>query len=593
MASFQLSISLSEKTKPRFIHSGDAYYCEENNDGLVIGVFQNKKKQHLLKSILQNSTAFINNLEMGFSFVYWNKITDEIHLFRDLFGIKPLYFSIVNSTLYCSTTLAYLAEKNCNKINKDTVTSFFEPTFDDEPIDSITFFSNVFRVLPGHKCIIGTNSFEQYKAIDLSLSSKDNFSELLKNSIHEITESYEKLGSHLSGGLDSSSIVGLLQNNDIEAYYFDTGQGSNDEKNLAVSFANTLKNCNLNILKYLNNQVDQAKECCKLTYLPELLVLPLETFDIISKSASETQIKAIFSGHGGDTIVGYGWDYLDELFELGKFQLLEKELIKYFDLNKDNPQVSNNYPFKFTKENFCNYFIIKQLKKTYNKQRIKNLSNIYLKAHSPLSFRISTSLKIALIFFSIKLKTTFSFTKETKAGNSLKTHKEKFSNILTPTANRFQKNQVDAHYVRLGIHALEVFDMVHAKYSQEAVYPFLTKKLLECSLNTPLVTKFYNGHGRGLLRQSMKNIVPDYILLRNTKEDFNNAFYNYFNNINEQYTIKTDSPVWRLTKKKSFDLSLSILLNSNFTQKHKTHHLWYCLKVLSVAIWLETLELEV
>lgn len=66
-------------------------------------------------------------------------------------------------------------------------------------------------------------------------------------------------------------------------------------------------------------------------------------------------------------------------------------------------------------------------------------------------------------------------------------------------------------------HRLEGSYMSARSYGLEYVYPLWDIDLLQFYLNLPVDYKFRNGMGRAIFRESLKDIVPDEIRLRNDK----------------------------------------------------------------------------
>ena len=59
----------------------------------------------LLKAFVHFGTNILKRLNGVFSFAIWNDKTKEIFLVRDHFGIKPLYYTVVNNILIFATEI--------------------------------------------------------------------------------------------------------------------------------------------------------------------------------------------------------------------------------------------------------------------------------------------------------------------------------------------------------------------------------------------------------------------------------------------------------------------------------------------------------
>jgi len=156
----------------------------------------------------------VSLFEGMFAFALWDSDKKLFFLARDRAGIKPLYYSTKdNNLIFASEIKAILLHKNINRdVDNRALYNFL--TFRYTPgIDSI--FSDVKKLMPGHYLIYKDNKISIKKYWDLEFNIvKKSYSKRLHN---ELKESVKKrlisdvpLGAFLSGGLDSSYIVGLM-----------------------------------------------------------------------------------------------------------------------------------------------------------------------------------------------------------------------------------------------------------------------------------------------------------------------------------------------------------------------------------------------
>ncbi len=577
MKVFLIKIKLKDFTQSNceveLISENQELKIYENEKIAVYGFSQSKINDEFWEKFSVYRQERLNSLDYGFTFIILNKKLKTIELARDFFGIKPLFYTISNDELICSNSLRKICDNSQKTINKDEIKSFFDPNYDDYPITKNTFFKDIFRVLPGH--ILNISSKTETSFVTFNLKSNENFGNILENEILNLNNDYISIGSHLSGGLDSSTIVSFLDPNKLNTYYFD--DGFNTEKAIADKFAKE-KNINHKTISLVSNSIENAKEIIKITYVPELLSIPSNIFLEICKQANENKNDVLFSGHGGDSIVDYGINYLTELYQNRDFTNLQQALNDYYEIRKRDSTFKT-----VTIDIFILDFLFKK-----NKSLILK---IYLTIKDAvLEFKISKSIILSYLLKklinkfkqkSISISPVFSGIKKEKT----------FTKIIKFEGNKHQENQINAHNMKLGVNALEVFDAIHCYKSLEPLYPFLNKKLLEISLNTPLVEKFHNGKGRGILRNSMRGKLPDYILERTDKAAFNDLFERNFLDLQGKYLINENHKLWTILDKKIYYSSLSIVLDPNFASKQKYQHLWFCSRALSVAIWLDTLDL--
>ena len=62
-------------------------------------------------------------------------------------------------------------------------------------------------------------------------------------------------------------------------------------------------------------------------------------------------------------------------------------------------------------------------------------------------------------------------------------------------------------------------NLLAKNYGVKVRFPFLSKKFMELSLNTPVKYKLHNGRDRHIFREAMTDIVPRTILDRSSKSD--------------------------------------------------------------------------
>lgn len=64
----------------------------------------------LLKAFINYGTNVLHRLNGIFSFAIWNDKKKELFLARDHFGIKPLYYTIVNNTIIFASEIKAIFE---------------------------------------------------------------------------------------------------------------------------------------------------------------------------------------------------------------------------------------------------------------------------------------------------------------------------------------------------------------------------------------------------------------------------------------------------------------------------------------------------
>jgi asparagine synthase (glutamine-hydrolysing) len=157
-----------------------------------------------------------------FAFAIWDARARELFIARDRVGKKPLYYTITRSdTLIFGSELKSLREhpEFRGEISVEALDAYL--TFGYVP-DPLTIFRDVHKLPPGHHLTFrnGRVRVEQYwdfpyaHAQENPARSEDECLEelrsLLDESVRIRLESEVPLGAFLSGGVDSSTVVGVM-----------------------------------------------------------------------------------------------------------------------------------------------------------------------------------------------------------------------------------------------------------------------------------------------------------------------------------------------------------------------------------------------
>ena len=123
------SIKLNDITYT-IIHNGKIYNKEEIKEKLInLGYsFEgNSDTEILLKAYIEYGENILKKLNGVFSFAIWNDKKQELFLARDHFGIKPLYYTIIDGELVFSTQIkAILSYPKVNaKLDKTGIAELF------------------------------------------------------------------------------------------------------------------------------------------------------------------------------------------------------------------------------------------------------------------------------------------------------------------------------------------------------------------------------------------------------------------------------------------------------------------------------------
>ena len=176
----------------------------------------------LLQAFEQWGSSCTSKLNGMWAFAIWDEREKKLFLSRDRFGIKPLYYALKDGMLiFASEPKALLATGAVSKkVNRRMVYDYLAFTVTDHT--SETFFEEIAQLLPGHSMITDASlnleirEFWQIPPLP-QISQKDDralieeFKNLFSDAVRIRLRSDVPVGSCLSGGLDSTSIVCTAQ----------------------------------------------------------------------------------------------------------------------------------------------------------------------------------------------------------------------------------------------------------------------------------------------------------------------------------------------------------------------------------------------
>jgi len=157
-----------------------------------------------------------------FAFAIWDEEKQELFCARDRFGEKPFYYYKDDEQLIFASEMKALwevgvkKEKNLYRNYLYLLYNTTEDTYDN----TSTFYNNIYQLAPSsYFKVSSSKTITQTKYWDIDLDhtidisfddAQKKFRELFINSIQLRLRSDVAVGSSLSGGLDSSSIVMLI-----------------------------------------------------------------------------------------------------------------------------------------------------------------------------------------------------------------------------------------------------------------------------------------------------------------------------------------------------------------------------------------------
>lgn len=163
---------------------------------------------------------FVHEIEGDFGIALWDAQKEELSLYRDRMGVKPLYFYIKDGRIiFASEIKAILAHPDVERdIDENALSDYL--TFLTTPAPQ-TLFKGIQKLPAGHRLVINRNGDVKIGQYWDALPPKDapkrteaehidEILRLLRTSIKKRMMSDVPFGVFLSGGVDSSANVALM-----------------------------------------------------------------------------------------------------------------------------------------------------------------------------------------------------------------------------------------------------------------------------------------------------------------------------------------------------------------------------------------------
>ncbi len=401
---------------------------------------------------------------------------------RDRFGVKPFYYIEKNDLFAFGSEISQLLTFLPNKIlNKKVALDYLISGI--EECSNETFFKDIYLLKGGHNLVfdLQTNSYEIERYYNLKLSdqkntSVDDYIQELKRSITLRLRSDVKVGTCLSGGIDSSTISSFASkiyqnsNEKFMAIHAKSSEYKTDESEFA-KIVSKISNINLNF-------VEPSYSDFKSNIL-SIIKIQQEPFGSLSiimqyfvfKKAKELGCIVMLDGQGGDeTLLGYERYY--------------PAIVK-------------------SKKGIAKLKALLQSSKNSRLSLLDTIKYQYYFSNYKLSLKL---LKFKNSFYKSEILNEYE-------SEELRIISESYNDISI-----LQKNEIESSQLP---HLLKYEDRNSMANSIESRLPFLDYKLVELSLNTNNSLKIKDGWTKFILRKAAETILPKEIVWRKAKLGFN------------------------------------------------------------------------
>ena len=314
-------IDLAEGDQPMFnedgslvlVFNGEIYNFRELRATLEKAghVFRNHADSEvLLHGYEQWGEGLVTRLRGMFAFVIFNKNDGTIFGARDMFGIKPFYYTVMgNSFIFGSEIKAFLDHPDfCKELNEEALAHYL--SFQYSPTEE-TFFKDVFKLPPAHYFTFRDGELQKTRYFRPEFCEApgvlDYWADKVDEAVRESVQAHKiadvEVGSFLSSGIDSSYIAEAAKVDKTFTVGFESPDGDRyNEIHFAKDFAEVIGV--ENISKVITPE-EYWGNFGKIQYhMDEPLADPAAiALYFVSKLASE-HVKVVMSGEGADELFG-------------------------------------------------------------------------------------------------------------------------------------------------------------------------------------------------------------------------------------------------------------------------------------------------
>lgn len=459
----------------------------------------------LLEMLILYGEDALPHLNGMFAFVFYDQATDNWLMARDHFGIKPLYFTIVNDQLLLASEIKALLACPGVRRNADHAVLHEYLVF-QLPLTANTMFEGIKMVQPasairGHasKIIKEFTYWEISFAVNGDRSEQcyvEELDSLLIESINQQCRSDVALGSYLSGGLDSSLVTSLASqysNSPLKSFCgrFDAGV-SYDESAHAKVVADSLRAELFLSQPTLDQFIDTLPTLIYMLDQPMAGPGVFPQFMVSKLAARHT--KVVLGGQGGDEIFGgyarYLVAYLEQALK-GAIDETQEEGEHLVTLSSIVPNLSLLKQYKPMLKQFWRNGLFEPMS-----QRYFNLLDRSPNMQTLLTEAFKSTFDRDCIY-------------------------EKFLTIFESCETPSYINKMTYFDLKTLLPALlQVEDRVSMHASIESRVPILDRRIVELVAQMPPSLKFCGGKTKYILKKVAEKYVPSQIINRKDKMGF-------------------------------------------------------------------------
>jgi asparagine synthase (glutamine-hydrolysing) len=316
------------------VFNGEIYNFEELREPLAKKghIFRTRSDTEIIVHLYEEyGEDCVQHLRGMFAFAIWDRPRQRLFLARDRFGKKPLYCATHDNGFWFASELKCFLKVPgfARRLNREALDGFLSYRYVPGPE---TIFEGVYKLQPGHTLTVSQDGrcvtrryWEPPTALLQPAPSDDEALERLKQLLDESvrlrTISEVPLGAFLSGGLDSSLVVGLLSKHSSEPVKtFSVGFPGHGQLNEMVFARQVSKHFGTDHHELALTPQDVRDSFAKVVWhLDEPLADAAAVPTLLLSQLARTKVTVALTGEGADEIFAgyprYYWEHQLRLLE--------------------------------------------------------------------------------------------------------------------------------------------------------------------------------------------------------------------------------------------------------------------------------------
>ncbi|MAV60960.1 MAG: asparagine synthase (glutamine-hydrolyzing) [Gammaproteobacteria bacterium] len=272
----------------------------------------------ILNGLINNGDNYIKKLNGQFSISFLNQKLNSLLLVRDRLGQKPMFYFRDTKQIYFGTNLRALQSCLHKEINEQSIYNYL--SLDVVPSPE-TIYKDIYKLKPSQIMEIDLDTFniksdERFWKIEEFNGDKkisyDDFLSVFSNSVSERLEADVPVGTFLSGGLDSTSIVNQISNigEQINSFSMITDEKKYNEEYWSDEVSKKYKTNHKKVIVSSNISNSTVLDSIRIFDEPYSDPSTVPSY-LLSKLISE-HYKVAISGDGGDELLG-GYNRISQI----------------------------------------------------------------------------------------------------------------------------------------------------------------------------------------------------------------------------------------------------------------------------------------